>query len=798
MFKNYLKIALRNILRYKGYSFINIAGLAVGMTASILIFLYVQYELSYDKYHENADNIYRIVNQNPGSYYMGTDKYVWTSALLAPAMKSDLSGVMKAVRIDEVGRGASLKYENNCIHSDKFYFTDSDFLEMFTFPLIKGDPKTALNAPFSVLITEEMADILFSDDEPMGKVLRFNNTHDLTITGVLNNVPDNSHFRFDFLASFNTIFAIENESNWNSWGSKNYSTYVLLNDMVDITEFNDTLQQFRQAHMEGSRAVYVMEPLPGIHLNGNIPGDLEVNSSIVYIYSLTAVAFLIIIIACCNYLNLSTARAAKRSKEVGLRKVIGASRRQLIRQFLGESVLLTIIAFTLSIFLVYLLLPFFNSMIDRNLEFNILNDATIMTGLPVLVVILGLLSGFYPALLLSSFKPLNLFKGGKNSGSKTSAAFRNSVVVLQFAVSLALIISSIFILRQLDYIRNKELGFDKDSIITLKINEDFNDSIISRFDEFKNELKTDPNIIEVSSSYWLPTEVRSGSNPYWEGQQQGESILIHNLRSGYDFIDLYNIELLEGRDFSREYGADLTNSYIVNETALELMGLTDPIGNGFGLRWRDNGEGKIIGVVKDFHCNSMYLSIRPIVIRLDPSSVSHISIKIKPGNIQETISYIEDKWTAFSPGFAFEYSFVDDIYMQMYATDMKLGQAFNYFTVIALFLACLGLLGLVSYTAESKTKEIGIRKTLGASIRDIIGLIVNDFLKWIIFASFIAAPLAYFAMSDWLQKFAYRIDITADVFLFSILIAVLATVITVTYRSIRAALANPVDSLRYE
>ncbi|MFC1492925.1 ABC transporter permease [candidate division KSB1 bacterium] len=797
MFKNYLKIAFRNILRYKGYSFINITGLAVGMTASILIFLYVQYELSYDKYHENADNIYRIVNQIPGSNYMGTDKYVWTSALLAPAMKHDLSGVLKAARIDEAMMGASLNYEEKCFSSDKFYFTDPDFLEMFSFPLIKGDPESALNAPFSLLLSEEMAAKFFQGDDPMGRVLRLNNQHDFTITGILKNVPDNSHFRFDFLASFNTIIAIEDERNWNRWGSRNYATYVQLNEEVNIKEFNVNLHQFRQNYMEGSRALYVMEPLTGIHLNGNLPGELEVNSSIVYIYSLTAVAFLIIVIACCNYLNLSTARAVKRSKEVGMRKVIGASRRQLIKQFLGESVLFSLIAFAFSIILVYLLLPFFNSMIDRNLEFNVFNDAAIIVGLPVLIVILGLISGFYPALFLSSFKPVNLFKGGNNRGSKMSAAFRNSVVVFQFAVSLALIISSVFIFKQLDFIRNKELGFDKDHIITIKVNNK-NKNFTDRFDEFKNELKTDPYILEVSSSYWLPTEVRSADMAYWEGQNAGESFSIHSLRAGYDLIELYDIELLDGRDFSREYGTDQRQSYIINETAAELMGMTDPVGKRFGFQWKDNGNGRIIGLIKDFHCNTMYLSIRPLVVSLEPKQMSHISIKVRPENMESTIAFIEEKWKAFTQGFAFEYSFVDEIFQQMYMADMKMGKAFNYFTFIALFLACLGLLGLVSYTAESKTKEIGIRKTLGASIRDILGLIVNDFLKWILIASFIAAPLAYYVMSDWLKKFAYRIDITADVFVYSILIAVAATIITVGYRSIRSALANPVDSLRYE
>jgi len=791
MFKNYMKIAMRNIEKQKFFSLINILGLTTGMTCFILIALYIKYETSFDKYHKNSEDIYRVVVQHSGSF-MGTNKWTWTPDLLAPTLKENFPEVIETARIDDEN-DIALSYGNRSFSEDRFCFVDQGFLNMFSFIFIDGDPETALIKPFSMLLTEKMAKKYFGDENPVGMTIRYNNEYDFTLTGVLKDVPGNSHFKFDFLASFITLRSMPDGQWMNSWNSSNYQTYLRLQENSNPEELGKRFTEHISQYVQRSN-VFILQPLTDIHLSGTVPGELEENGEIKYIYIFSVIAFFILLIACCNFMNLSTARSAKRSMEVGMRKVAGATRKQIIYQFFGESVIISFIAFFISLLLVYIFLPQFSSAIDRNLTFSVIFNMKILFGLIGITILVGLISGCYPALFISSFQPEKIIKGDCSSGSKRSLSFRNTLVLVQFIISICLIISTIIVYRQLHFIRNKDIGYEKENIIALKVSRS-NKVFKNNISEFKNELLKNPGIKAVSTSYWLPTYISSGDTPVWDEQTEEQRTLFHNHSTDYDFVDVYGIEIIQGRNFSKDITTDLTEAYLVNETAVEVMGIEDPVGKRFGYNYR---PGVIIGVVRDFHFVPMTLEIRPLAIRLDPTQIGHVSIKINSSDLKNTLSFIEEKWGTFSPGFPFNYSFIDERFDRIYKADLKLGRCFGYFTFIAIFLACLGLFGLVLFTTEQKTKEIGIRKVLGASIKNIVYLVTKDFLKWIALASCLSLPIAWYAMNQWLNKYAYRINIGVGTFVFAIVLVMSIVIMTIGYHSFKAARTNPVESLKYE
>jgi len=796
MITNYLKITLRIIKRHKVYSFINISGFAIGLTCTILMLVYVHHELGYDRYHENAENIYRVINE----------KEMEWNALSPGALKSalldDLPEVICAARVCPWGGyidfNGLINYESKRYIENRFLIVDPEFLEIFTFPLISGDPKTALIEPFSVILTQEMAEKYFSHEDPMGRILKFDNRYEYKITGILKNVPANSHLMFDFLISLNTMYSTSYRGrksdliNWTHWFS---ATYIQLEKGCNPNILESKLQALAEKHIgEKSQNEFHLQALTKIYLN-NINPPIGKTGDIRYIYLFSGIAFISLLIACFNYMNLSTARSAHRFKEVGIRKIVGAKRPQLIRQFLGESILFAIISLIFSLLLVRFLLPAFGSLIDRELDFNLFYDSWMLFALIFIIVLIGTISGSYPAIFLSSFSPLNTLKWGFKVGSKKSSKVRNSLVIIQFVFSIGLIICTFTVYNQLSYIKNRDLGFKKDHIIIIPVT---GMNIERDYEPFKSELSQYSRISDISVSSHLPSLITGGGDAKWEGKTD-EKIRFTRGFVDYNFLDLYGIELLEGRNFSKGMTTDIEQAYLLNQTAVKAIGWKAPIGKRFN-QW-GNKDGAVIGVMDDFHFLSLHRKIEPLVLSLiqnEWEEATHLSIKISSNDIAGTLSFIEKKLIEFSPESPFSYSFFDERIDRMYRSEQKLGQSFIYFTLITIFVACLGLFGLTSFTAEQKTKEIGIRKVLGASVSGIVYLLSRELVKWVLIANLIAWPLAWFFSNRWLQNFAYRINVNIWTFILSAALALAIALITVSYQSVKSARANPVDSLRYE
>ncbi len=798
MFKNYLKIALRNIFRHKTYSLINITGLSVGLACCILILLYVKYEFSYDKYHENADNIYRVVMKKPGNVHLGTDWFNVGPGALKSTLKKEYSEVINSTRAED---RSGLIYLNHTLFEEKrIFFVDPDFFKIFSFPFISGDPETAVKEPFSMLITQKIAKKYFGDKDPIGKIINLDKTYDFKVTGILKNCPENSHFRFEILASFNSLYTILGGEDWiESWnyGNSSWNTYIQLPDNFNPEDLESKFPAMAKKYRgEDYKDEFHLQPLTSIHLHSNMNYEIEANGNILYIYLFSAIAFFIMMIACLNYMNLATARAAGRFKEIGIRKVVGAGRRHVIRQFLGESMIFTIMALFISIIFVELLLPSFGSFIDKNLEFNFYSDHMLLLYLICVSLIVGIISGSYPAFFMSALRPVNVIKGSMTTGSvrKKSSAFRNSLVAIQFVISVVMIVCTLTVYNQLDFIKNSQLGFTKDHIITGNI---FDSNLGNNLELFKTELVQYPQILDVYVNGYIPVSISSSRQAKWEGLAEGEKgATTYWGFVNYNFLDFFEIELIEGRNFSKEFRTDVSQAIILNEAAVKVTGWENPIGKKF----QAFREGVVIGVIKDFHYRSLHLKVEPMALYLtDPNEpIDGFAIKISSDDIPGTLEFIKSKFKEYFPDYPFNYSFLDERVDRMYRSEQRLGQIFSYFTLIAIFISCLGLFGLASFTAEQRTKEIGIRKVLGASVSGLIMLLSREYVKLVLAAYVIAMPIAYIAMNRWLQNFAYRVGLRIHIFLFSAIVAFFITVMTVSFKSFKAASANPVDSLRYE
>ncbi len=798
MFRNYLKVALRNIKWHKSYSFINIAGLAIGLSCCILILLYIRYELSYDKYHSDSRYIYRVVREYQGE----PNWYNSSEHPLAASLKEDFPEVIKATRVkknDEVG---VVEYNSKRFNEEGIYFVDQDFLEIFTFPLVSGDIHTALKEPFSVILTQEMAEKYFGNEEPVSKTLRIKEwygerKYDYKIKGVLKNIPENSHFTFDFLVSYNTLYTLKRggRDSVETWSYYEPKTYVKLESHANPINLEGKFPAFLRKYKgeDSSSEKLHLQPLVDIHLGGNLRYELETNSNMRYIYLFSAIAFFIMLIACLNYINLSIARSAKRAIEVGMRKVVGANKVQLVRQFLGESMVFSILALMISFLLVGLVLSAFGYLIERNLTLNLFQDLDMLLVFLGIAIFIGLLSGSYPAFFISSFHPIQIIKGTLRIGSKSSAVFRNSLVVVQFVVSIVLIVCTFVIHNQLSFIRNRNLGFDKEQMVTVYT---MDRNLKRNPESLKRELLKNPEILGVSASLDLPTTIRRTSTIEWEEQGERRKLGLNYTFVDYDFFNVYDIELAKGRKFSEDFSMDKEQAVVINETAARNLGWEDPIGRRFQTQGR---EWTVIGVIKDFHFQSLHWEIAPLVFLFyEGRGIDYFSIKFNPSNIPSTLGFIKEKWIKFSPEFPFQYAFLNERVDKIYKAEQKLGQSFNIFTLVALSIACLGLIGLASFISEQKRKEIGIRKVLGADFQSIIVLLARDFVKCIAVAAVIAWPIGYFVMERWLQNFVYRTSIGIEIFILSGLLAFVIALTTVSYQSIKDALANPVDSLRYE
>lgn len=794
MFGNYLKIAVRNIIKHKGASFLNVMGLSIGIAACILIFLYVQFELSYDRYHTNSDRIHRIGLEIPE-----LDIQIPTaSAPLAKALVTEFPEIESAVRIRNIDESI-VRLNDKGFLEKKIIWADPQIFDVFSFDFLLGDPKEALIDPFSVVISESTARKYFGREDSFGKILTCNiHARDLemVITGVYKDMPPNSHFSADLMVPFDTQEKIFDGIL--TWGNNAYYTYILLHTGADpnILEAKFASTDFTKYSGGYTLHNYFLQPLKDIHLRSHLLIEMEANGDIKNVMLFSFIGILILVIACINTMNLTTARAAFRIKEVGLRKVVGAQRSQIVRQFLGESFVFTFLAFIVAIGIVTVVLPVFGSFVERQIPFHPFSNMPLSGMLMALMFVTGILSGGYPAFALSSFRPVSLFR--KTGSLRTKGlTLRNVLVVFQFAVSIVLITATIVARNQIHLLRNKDMGYNRNQVLTLHV---LDSRLAANIETFRTELKRNTDILYVSGSISLLDNVTHRLWASWEGKPADKEFYFYTVDTDYEFIDLYDMQIIEGRNFSPEFPSDQNGAFLINETAQKVLGWDDPVGRK--LRLVGNRRGPIVGVVRDFHIQSMHQPIEPLALYCSPDSQNwrriYLSIKIRPDNIPGTLNGIQRTMSRFAPGYPFEYSFFDDIFDQTFRDDRKMSSLFRTFASIAILIACLGLFGLTSFSAEQRTKEIGIRKVLGASVPGIVMLLGRELLKWVLLANIIAWPVGYFAMNKWLENFAYRTGLTADIFLLSSLMALAVAAFTVGFQTLKSATANPGDSLRYE
>ncbi|MFC1725994.1 FtsX-like permease family protein [candidate division KSB1 bacterium] len=779
------------------------SGLAVGMAFCVLLLLHVQYELSYDKYHENKDRIYRIVHE-----YTGRDGKVQTGLTFpgkfTEILKSDLPEIKNTMRLYSYSwrEKALVKRGSNQFYEDRFFLADPSILKIFTFPLIKGNPDNALNKDNALLITEKMAEKYFGDEDPIGKTLTIThvNTMNFEITGVLKNIPGNSHFKFDFLAPLESnkylywTDLIESES-------YNFYTYLLISEQSkpDFLQQKFQILSKRYPEIIDENDKLFLQPVTSIHLHSSHQNEIEQNGDISDVYLFTILAAIILLTACINFINLSTARSAVRAKEVAMRKVAGANRVQLALQFLGESILYTLIALPFSLIIVELLLPVFNNIIGTDLYFDLFDNPIFLIYIVLLTILVGIISGSYPSFLVSKQQPQKLIKGESIFGIK-KAYFRNILVVSQFTVSVVFITGTIIISKQMSFVKNKKLGFDKEQIVIIPLKDD---AASNMHMNIKNEFLNNPAVLQVSVSDYLPSSIRLRHRIWYEGYQGSEDKWINCIAVDYDFINTYGIKLYAGRNFSKDFTTDATKAYIINEAAARDFEWESAVGKQFqisnkGLARQMYERGTIIGVVKDFHFRSLHRKIEPLVLNIYPSMYRFISVKIQPGNLAGTLSYLKQSWKNIIPNRPFEYFFFDEEFDKMYRAENKMNKIFTYSALLTIFIASLGLFGLASFITEKRTREIGIRKVLGASISNVILNTSKEFFILIAGAIIIALPFSYFIMNKWLQNFEYRITMNIGLFIYSALTALVVAAAAVSYQVLKVANTNPVDSIKYE
>lgn len=800
MFKNYLKIAFRNVKKHKTYAFINIAGLAIGMACCILIISFITTELSYDRYHKNSDRIYRL----------GLDASLGGNQILmpictapaAPALVQDYPEILDAVRFQRMGK-VSVKDRDIEFFEENVVLVDNSIFNIFTFPMIKGDPNSSLKTAYSLVMTEDTAKKYFGDEDPIGKILKVDNQFDYTITGVVENVPKNSHFTFDILCSFESLYAQRGDA-MEVWLSFNLYTYVLLQEGIKPKELENKFPDLIDKHMGtalkaiGGRIDFFLQPLTKIHLHSHMENEIGANSDIAYIYIFSAIALFILIIACINFMNLATARSALRAREVGIRKVIGAERKELIRQFLGESLIYSLFSMFVAVLLAHLVLPLFSSLSGRDLSIDYFGMPWLIPGLVGIILFVGFAAGSYPALFLSSFQPVKVLKGRLKAGA-ANARFRSILVIGQFVISIGLIISTGVILNQLRFMKNKNLGFEKGNIIVVRISDGpARESINS----IKQEFKKIPGVLNAGLASQVPGREANVSPYVPEGFTATEAQLMKDIDIDHDFIPTLGIKVTAGRNFSIEFGTDASDAIIINEAAARKFGWDDPIGKKIehfsGEEIENRTARTVIGVIKDIHMSSLHSLIMPLLINNESDDWDNIAIRINPNNVGGTVDNLRSKWKEHYPNQSFDYYFLDDSLATLYESEGRLSQIFSSFTLFAIFIACLGLFGMASFTAEQRTKEIGIRKVLGASVSGVVVLLAKDFLKLVLFANILAWPIAYFAMKKWTQGFAYQAGIGVEMFVITGVLAAVIALLTVSFQSIKAALSHPINAIKYE
>ena len=802
MFKHFIKIAYRNLLRRKIYSIINITGLAVGMACCLLITYYVQHELSFDRYHSNFDSIYRVThsfrNSQEGEKLPPPTPeqfQVWGCAPVGPALANDFPSIDKVVQfsspIDLLLQNGSVRIQEN-----NLLFIDSTAFEVFSWKMLAGNPLTALDAPNSIVLTKSIAEKYFGRENAVGKNLKVNNNDLFVVTGVMEDVPSNSHFNFAGLISMTTFRKWRAEIfDW--WGYVDFYTYFTLKPNVNIASLNADIPNFLKRHNTDKNYVIKFEPLKDAYLHSVATRQPGATGSLTNIYIFALIAFFILVIACINFMNLSTARSMERAKEVGVRKVLGALHSGLVRQFLSESVLIALVAAFIAVLIAHFSLPLIGDLSGKDFSAVQLFSWQMLVWVIIFTVITGLFAGIYPAWFLSRFKTMLVLKGVFYSTGK-GIALRQMLVIFQFTLSMGLIAGTGIIFSQLNHLRSHDLGFKKDQMMVIDFGAD--NTIQNKIETVKRALADHPAVTSVAASRAVPGEFLP--NAYTEIQSPDEQMknnspLIYEI--DFDFIPNFKIPLVAGRAYSREFPADSAKSMVINEAAARLYGYADPadaVGKNFS-QW--GREGTIIGVVKDFNFRSLHLPVEPLTLRYGyPWSLGRISLLLKSENIQNTISELKKIWDREAPQRPFLYSFLDESFTRQYEADSHFGKIFSLFSFLAIIIACLGLFGLATFTAEQRTKEIGIRKVLGSSVAGIVTLISKDFIRLVVIAIVIAIPVTWWAMNQWLNDFAYRVKIGPGIFLIASVIAIFIALATISWQSLKAALANPVHSLRNE
>jgi len=808
MLKNFFINAFRSMRKQRGYLLINVGGLAIGLTSFLFITLYVVHELSYDRFHENYENIYRL--KVVGRLAGGELDQAVTAAPMSQAMINDYPEVLHSTRVTQLGAWL-IVFGDNKFNEDGVLFADSTFFDVFDFKLLRGDPKTALVRPRSIILTEEYAKKYFGDMDPMGqKMIVEVDTIFYTVTGVIQDVPDNSHIKFDMLASMSTYPGMANNPNWIS---HNFYTYIVVKDGIEKSVLQDKfrgmlikyvgpqIQQFLGYSLDdfkksGNDFGYELEPLKDIHLKGATQYNLEPAGSLATVYIFAVIALLILIIAIINYINLATAKSAGRAKEVGIKKVVGVNRSGLIRQFLGESLIIVTIATFLAVILVYALTPFFNQLIGKELSVSLFDNATGILSLIALILVVGISAGSYPAFILASFNPVEVLKGTLNPGSM-SKNLRGLLVVLQFTVSIVIIIGSIIVYNQLNFMTKKDLGFNKENLVIIRRP----DAFFRQLEPFRDQLLQIPGVEKVGFSRQVPGTNFNNNAFLNDEDPEKKTYLLEQAQVSLDFPQALGVQLLEGRFFSREYGTDST-AVLINEAAVRSLGLKDPVGKNIlqPIGPQQFQKLKIIGIMKDFNITSLHKAIEPVcftVLRRGGGD-QYATVRLTGENIPATIREIEQKWQSFTTMQPFQYEFFSDTWNHLYTSELKTGKIFILFSILAIFIACLGLLGLITFITNKRTREIGIRKTYGASIQVVLRLLSREVVFLILISSLIAYPIAYFGSKYWLNGFASKVSISPFVYILATLAALIIGWLSISYQTIKAASYNPAKALKIE
>lgn len=809
MFRNYLNVALRNIVRHKVHSSINVFGLAIGLASFVLIFLYVTDELSYDRYHEKADRTYRVASLVEGAENSASMSFPVAPALLAE-YPDYVESATRLFNFQAPAMSISHTSETGNIvryNESRFFFADSTTFDVFDFELLRGDPETALAIPNVVLLTESTAYKYFKGDDPLGKTIRLERggNIDFEIVGILADTPRNSHFEFDFLASMVTLDAFGGGGPYlgTNWYYNPAWTYIVLKEGVDRASFESLFPDFVARHwppfiVEDSEMY--LQRLTDIHLTSRLDFEIRANSDEAYVYIFSIIALFILVIASINFMNLTTARSSQRAREVGMRKVLGALRQQLVRQFLGESMLLALLATLIALPLIYGALPILNNFADKALTFSPINDAGLFMGLFIISLLVGGLSGMYPALFLSSFQPAQVLKGTLRIGTANAATLlRKGLVVLQFVISILLIVGTLVAYNQLEYMQSKSLGFDKDEVVLINI---LGSPVSPRYDTFKRQLLENPSITHVTAVHDIPGSKYQSLAYTLEGQDESQHF--PNMWVYDDAVTTLKMELLAGRDYSEDFPADSAQSIIINESLSQLMGFGTPeetLGRKITIF---NIVTEVIGVVKDFHYASLHADIGPFVLDyfrgpgLFRGQGRYVAVRIAPGDVSGTLAFMREKWAQFVPDRAMEYRFLDQELDDLYKGEATLGRVATGFSILAILVACLGLFGMAMFSTEMRTKEIGIRKVLGSSTIGIVNLLSRESALLVAVAFVLACPIAYFSIDRWLSSFTFHTEVTVMPFIVAGLLVLFVAWLTVSLQSIKAATANPIDSLQYE